>query len=54
MGVDDKRIYMKKMKGFHLPFYLHDKNPRIPDNDPGHRYKIRNKKVPFSDVRRIV
>lgn len=54
MELDDKEAYQKKMKGFHLPFYMHEKLSRIPDDDPANKYKVRFKKIPFSDVRKVV
>lgn len=33
---------------------MHEKFERIPEDDPGNRYKIRSKKIPFSDVRKVV
>lgn len=54
MELDYPEIYQKKLKGFHLPFFIHDKYERIPEDDPGHRYKVRFKKIPFSDVKKVV
>ena len=48
------KAYTAKVKGFHNPFHIHEKLSRIPEDDIGHKYKIRNKKVPFSDVKKIV
>ena len=42
------------MKGYHIPFHLHDKYTRIPEDDIANRYKIKLKKIPFQDVRRAV
>ena len=33
---------------------MHEKLTRIPDDDPANKYKIRFKKIPFSDVRKVV
>ena len=54
LEIDDLRQYQSKMKGFHMPFYLHDKATRVEDDDIGHNYKVKNKKLPFSDVKKIV
>lgn len=54
MELDDQRSYQSKLKGFHLPFFMHEKYERIPEDDPGQKYKIRNKKLPFSDVKKVV
>ena len=37
-----------------MPFYLHDKATRVEEDDIGHNYKVKNKKLPFSDVKKIV
>eukprot|EP00347_Sterkiella_histriomuscorum_P016688 403352238 len=54
MELDNSQAYQKKLKGFHMPFFMHDKYERIPEDDPGKRYKIRFKKIPFSDVKKVV
>jgi hypothetical protein len=54
MEIDDKKAYTEKMKGFHLPFYIHEKNARIPEDNPGQRYKVKKHKIPFSDVKKVV
>ena len=54
MEIDDPKAYQKKLKGYHLPFFMHEKYERIPEDDPGNRYKVRFKKIPFSDVRKVV
>lgn len=33
---------------------MHEKYERIPEDDPGKKYKIRFKKIPFSDVKKVV
>jgi len=47
MEIDDFKAYQKKLQGYHLPFYMHEKYERIPEDDPGNRYKVRGKKMPF-------
>ncbi|CDW77792.1 UNKNOWN [Stylonychia lemnae] len=54
MELDIPQAYQKKLKGFHLPFFIHEKYERIPEDDPGQRYKVRFKKIPFSDVKKVV
>jgi len=54
MEIDDKKAYKSKIKGYHMPFFMHEKYERIPENDPGNRYKIRNKKIPFMEVKKVV
>ena len=54
MEIDDLKAYQSKIKGYHMPFFMHEKYERIPENDPGHRYKVRYKKIPFSEVKKVV
>lgn len=51
---EDPNVYRKKIKGFSLAFHIKGKNYRIPDDDPAHKYKVRYKKIPFSDVKKMV
>jgi len=37
-----------------LAFNIRDKKSRVPEDDPGHRYKVKHKKIPFSDVKKMV
>jgi len=52
LKLGDLAYQKKKMKGYMLPFHIREKNMRIPEDDPAHRYKVRNKKIPFSEVRK--
>ena len=54
MEIDDLKTYQGKIKGYHMPFFMHEKYERIPESDPGHRYKVRYKKIPFSEVKKVV
>ncbi len=54
MEIDDFKAYQKKLQGYHLPFYMHEKYERIPEDDPGNRYKVRGKKMPFQEVKKMV
>lgn len=42
------------MRGYCIPFSMKDKYERIPEDDPGHRYKVKRQKIPFSEVKKAV
>lgn len=52
--MDDQNLYKQKIKGFNLAFSIREKYERIPEDDPGHRYKVKNKKVAFAEVKKLV
>lgn len=54
LGFHDPNYYRKKTKGFTLPFNIRDKSMRIPEDDLANRYKVRNKKHPFANVKELV
>lgn len=48
LGLNQKNMYKKKMKGFLIPFQIHDKTSRIPINN--NDYKINNN----SEIKRFL
>lgn len=54
MCIDNPNEYRKMMKGYNIPFNMREKYTRVDDDDIAHKYKVRYKKIPFSDVKKMV
>ena len=50
MQIDDFQSYKKKIKGYCLAFSLHEKVKE----EQGTGYKVRAKKIPFKEVKKMV
>lgn len=37
-----------------MPFFMHERYDRLAESDVGKKYKVRFKKIPFSDVKKVV
>lgn len=47
-------FFRQKIKGYCLAFNIRDKYERISKDDIGSRYKVKNKKHDFNDVKKVV
>jgi hypothetical protein len=50
MQLDDFNTYRKKLKGYCLAFSIKDKTK----DEEGLKYKVRYKKIPFAEVKKVV
>ena len=54
MEIDHKKEMRSKIHGYHLAFNTHMPQDTWNEGVIGFKYKIKNKKIPFSDVKKQV